>query len=197
MVILWIFDKALNTPLKHEFAKLRALHGFVPYVPSRLTHLRAFRAFAPYVPWFLRVLIMCLARLICYLRTLLTRDIKSLIKGNFKYIWRIYIMMYVFLSVLTSSLPLNSCFNLSLSIYILSIHIHIKEIYVKTFRSDLATPKKPLLWQITLYQLLFAVICSFLVTLFDFCCYLFVLGNFVRFICSFLVTLFDLFVRSW
>ena len=34
---------------------------------------------------------------------------------------------------------------ISLSIYILSIHIHIKEIYVKTFRSDLPTQKKPLL----------------------------------------------------
>ena len=75
---------------------------------------------------------------------------------------------------------------ISLYIYILSIHIHIKEIYVKTFRSDLPTQKKPLLWQITLYQLLFAVICSFLVTLFDFCCYLFVLGNFVRFFYDYL-----------
>ena len=141
-----------------EFAKLRALRIFVP---SCLTCLRALRALI-----FTRFNYR-LARLICYLRTLLTRDINSLIKGNFKYIWRIYIMMYVFLSVLTSSLPLNSCFNLSLYIYILSIHIHIKEIYVKTFRSDLSTQKKPLLWQITLYQLLFAVICSFLVTLLD------------------------------
>ena len=64
-----------------EFAKLRALRAFVPYVPSRLTRLCAL---VPYVPWFLRALITGLARLICYLHTLLTRDIKSLIKDNFK-----------------------------------------------------------------------------------------------------------------
>ena len=64
-----------------EFAKLRALRAFVP---SYLTRLRALRAFAPYVPRFLRSLIMRLARLICYLRPLFTRDINSLMKDNFK-----------------------------------------------------------------------------------------------------------------
>ena len=57
---------------------LRALRVFAPYVPSRLMCLRALRAFAPYAPsclralrtfvpyvlWFLRALIMRLARLI-------------------------------------------------------------------------------------------------------------------------------------
>ena len=36
--------------VKNEFAKLRALRAFVPYVPLRLTRLRALRAFVPYVP---------------------------------------------------------------------------------------------------------------------------------------------------
>ena len=61
--------------LSKEFAKLGALI-----------------AFAPYVPWFLRALIMGLARLICYLCALLIRDIKSLIKGNFKYMHDVYII---------------------------------------------------------------------------------------------------------
>ena len=70
-----------------EFAKLHALRAFVPYVPSRLTRLRTF---APYAPSSLtclralRALITRFARLICYLPVLLNRDIKSLIKGNFK-----------------------------------------------------------------------------------------------------------------
>ena len=60
---------------------LRALRVFMP---SCLTCLRALRAFAPYVPWILRALIMHLARFICYFCVLLIRDIKCLIKGNFK-----------------------------------------------------------------------------------------------------------------
>ena len=35
---------------KNEFAKLRALRAFAPYVPSRLTRFHALSAFAPYVP---------------------------------------------------------------------------------------------------------------------------------------------------
>ena len=73
----------------NEFAKLRALvpsclPALRAFVPSHLTRLRALRAFASYVPWFLRALITCLGLLICYMRTLLTRDIKSLIKGRHK-----------------------------------------------------------------------------------------------------------------
>ena len=99
------FAKLLEIPfvteyLQWEFAKLRVFRAFVPYVPSHLTppRFRALRAFVPsrfmclhalsafsrYVPWFLRALITHPARLICYLRALLIRDIKSLIKGNFK-----------------------------------------------------------------------------------------------------------------
>ena len=57
---------------KNEFAKLHAL-----------------RAFSPYMPWFLSALITRLARLICYLRALLTRDIKSLIKDKINAIVRL------------------------------------------------------------------------------------------------------------
>ena len=66
---------------KSGFAKvraLRALRALRAFAPLRL------RAFASYVPWFLSALITRFARLICYLRARLTRDIKSLIKGNFK-----------------------------------------------------------------------------------------------------------------
>ena len=55
-----------------EFTKLPA---FVPYAPSCF---RALRTLTPYVPWFWRALIMRLARLIYYLRPLLTRDIYSI-----------------------------------------------------------------------------------------------------------------------
>ena len=87
-----------------EFAKLRA------FVPSCLTPIRALRA----------------------LRALFTRDIKSLIKSNFKHIYDGYIYIYMY-------------------IIIIIIHIHIKvnyainRIYEKTFRSDLSTQKTPLL----------------------------------------------------
>ena len=65
-----------------EFAKLRALRAFAPYAPSCFTRLRAL------VP-------SRLTCLICYLLALPTRDIKSLIKGNFKYLY-IY-MMYIYM----------------------------------------------------------------------------------------------------
>ena len=69
------------------------------YMPSCLTCLRALRA-----------LITPLARLIWYLRALLTRDIKSLIKDDFKYI---YIYIYIYM----------------MDIYIY-IHIYMMDIYI-------------------------------------------------------------------
>ena len=51
----------------------------------------------------------------------------------------------LFFLVLYPSIHVLISPSLSLSIYILSIHIDIKEIYVKTFRSDLSPQKKPLL----------------------------------------------------
>ena len=77
--------------LPSEFAKLRALRAFMPYVPLCLTRLTRALIFTC-----LNSLIMRFARLICYLRALLTRNIKSLIKGNFKYIY-IYIYTYIYI----------------------------------------------------------------------------------------------------
>ena len=69
------FGKAIWKDTKrNEFAKLRSLRAFVPFVPSRLSRLCAFvlshltgldalRVFALYVPWFLRALITRLVRL--------------------------------------------------------------------------------------------------------------------------------------
>ena len=76
-------DRVLN-----EFAKLHDLRAFVPYVSYAPLHLRALRAFVPYAPSCptclraLRALIF--ARLNYAICAVLTRDIKSLIKGNFK-----------------------------------------------------------------------------------------------------------------
>ena len=79
-----------------------SLLNYVSYVLSRFTYLRAF---APYVPsclvclrvlraLFLHALITRLAHLICYLRALLTRDIK----GNFKAIlYMMYISIYIYI----------------------------------------------------------------------------------------------------
>ena len=70
--------------VENEFVKLRALRAFVPYASSRL------RAFGPYAPSCLPCLralcALIFTSLICYLRALLTRDIKSIIKNNFKMI---------------------------------------------------------------------------------------------------------------
>ena len=118
-----MFDSDLNMPLQRVSKELRA------FVPSRLTRLRTF---APYAPSCLPALGTLIFTRLNYapcvpymlLRTLLTRDIKSLIKGNFKYIYDVYIC-----------------------IYISYIHIHIKvnyainRIYEKTFRSDLSAQK--------------------------------------------------------
>ena len=49
------------------------------------------------------------------------------------------------------------------------LNIYTMYLYEKTFRSDLSTQKKPLLWRITYFQSV------------TFCCYLFIPLNFVRF----------------
>ena len=53
--LLVFFDNILSKFQRsfREFAKLRALRAFIPYVPSRLTRLRTF---APYAPSYLRAL---------------------------------------------------------------------------------------------------------------------------------------------
>ena len=86
------------------------------------------------------------------------------------YIWCIYIYIYIYITY----------------IYIYYIYIHIKvncaihRIYEKTFRLDLFTHKKPLLWRrITYDQLLFPVIFSYLVTLLDFLWLFLLLGIFI------------------
>ena len=64
-------------------------------------------------------------------------------------------------------------------IYIyIKVNYTIHRIYEKTFRSDLSAQKKPLFWLITCYQLPFAVICSYLVTLIDFSVIVFFIGHF-------------------
>ena len=85
----------------------RSLLNYVSYVPS---------SFCAFVPWFLRALITRLACLICYLCALLG----DLIKGNYIYIYDVYIL-YIHIHI--------------------TINYAINRIYEKTFRSNLSTQK--------------------------------------------------------
>ena len=93
---------------------------------------------------------MCQSLFFCYLRALLTRDIKSLIEGNFKYIYDVYIYIYVYIYTICMYIYVY-IYYIYVYIYILYIHIHIKvnyainKIYEKTFRPDLSTQKDSLL----------------------------------------------------